>query len=87
MIWVLLIGIILISVIGNLVQDLGGFAEVLLSGITGKTIATIGIVSFAVLIIYKITGISILRNIPQYGIVIIIIIVAVRIISNFWKTN
>lgn len=85
MIWILLIGIILFCIIGNLIENLGGIAEFLLIGVTGKIIATIGIISLATLIIYKITEFAILKNIPQYGVVVIIVIVSCRIISYFWK--
>ena len=85
MIWILLIGIILVCIIGNLIENLGGIAEILLIGVTGKIIATISIISLATLIIYKITEFAILKNIPRYGVVVIIVIITCRAISYFWR--
>jgi len=77
MIWFLLIGVI-IYIVFNLIESLDGILEILLTGFAG-------IMSLATFIIHKITGFSILENIPKYGIVVIIIIISKQLVSYFWK--
>lgn len=89
MIWFILIAIIIIGICGSLfdglIGGLSGIAGWILSETTGKIIATIGIVSLAALITYKLTNLSLLRVIPTYGVVAIVLIIAYKIISYFWK--
>lgn len=86
MIWFILIAIILICIFSSLIDGLSGIAGWILSETTGKIIATIGVISLAALITCKITNLSILSHIPAYGVVVIVIIVAYKIISYFWKS-
>lgn len=85
MIWFILIAIILICIFSSLIDGLSGIAGWILSETTGKIIATIGIVSLAALITYKLTNLAVLRVIPTCGVVAIVIIAAYKIISYFWK--
>jgi len=52
---------------------------------SGKVITAIGVVSIGFFLIAKLTGISILEQIPKWGLVAIIVIIVVVILSLIFR--
>ena len=69
MIWIILILLLLAFIMSD----------------SGKVITAIGVVSIGVFLIAKLTGISILEQIPKWGLVAIIVIIVVVILSLIFR--